>query len=151
MLNLFSKQAQSFDVVIGSQSKINGDIESEGSVRLDGKLVGSVKAKGEVIVSGNASVEGDIAALSVSIFGKCKGNIEAYGTVQLHSTAEMMGDVKAESFKTETGCTFNGNCQTAPRPPATNQSGEKLGERVMQANKANNSSKESDKGKSKDK
>lgn len=115
MFSFFNKHVANFDVIVGPDSKVKGDIESEGSVRLDGALTGSVKSKGEVIVTEKSVVEGNIVCVNTDIYGKCTGNIETYGSVNLHANSIMKGDIKAESFRTEKGCEFSGNCQINPK------------------------------------
>ncbi len=66
------KTSKDFDVIIGLDSSINGDIVSEGSVRIDGKVSGSVKSKGDVIIGDHAVVDADVEASYCEISGSVK-------------------------------------------------------------------------------
>lgn len=104
----------SFDIIIGPNSLIKGDLESEGSVRIDGKIRGNITALGNVIISENASVIGDIKSLGADIYGSCEGNINVRTKINLHQNAKLTGDIIAKSFNTKEGSTFNGNCFVDP-------------------------------------
>lgn len=109
-----NKKSVLFDVVIGAKAVINGDIETEGSVCIDGKVNGNIQTNGDVIISENASVNGGIKALSVDIYGSCTGDIETKGHINVNETAVLKGDAKCGSIKTTPGCEFSGNLTVHP-------------------------------------
>lgn len=103
-----------FDIIIGPNSMIKGDVESEGSIRIDGKIVGNVTTLGNVIISENASVRGDITSSNSEIYGLCEGNVKVKGKVNLYQNSSLIGDVLAKSFNTKEGASFKGNCVVDP-------------------------------------
>lgn len=120
-MNLFQKllkkdplQNKEYDVVIGEKSQVNGDILTEGSVFLDGKIEGNVTSQGQVVVSQKSSVTGSIKAQAVELYGKCKGNVETKTSLVIYGDASLIGDVVCESLTTTPGCEFQGNVQVAP-------------------------------------
>lgn len=115
------KKTVNFDVVIGEKAVIKGDIDTEGSVCIDGKVIGNIKTSGSIIVSANANIEGNIAAHSADIFGVCKGNIEATTSITVNADASLEGDAKCESIKTLPGCKFTGNLMVAPSDRTANE------------------------------
>lgn len=46
--------------IIGNGTLIKGEVESNGDIRIDGKVVGSVKSTGKVVIGQNGIVEGEI-------------------------------------------------------------------------------------------
>jgi cytoskeletal protein CcmA (bactofilin family) len=109
------KEAESnFDIIIGPNSMIKGDIESEGSIRIDGKIIGNVTTLGNVIISENASVRGDVTSSNSEIYGLCEGNVKVKGKVNLYQNSTLIGDVLAKSFNTKEGASFKGNCVVDP-------------------------------------
>ena len=46
--------------LIGNGTVIKGDIESNGDIRIDGRLIGSLKSNGKVIIGQTGIMEGDI-------------------------------------------------------------------------------------------
>jgi cytoskeletal protein CcmA (bactofilin family) len=103
-----------FDIVLGPNSIIKGDMESEGSIRVDGKVIGNITTLGNVIVSENAYVNGNITSASAEIYGVCEGNVQVKGKLNLHQNATLIGDVLAKSFNTKEGASFKGNCIVDP-------------------------------------
>lgn len=103
-----------FDIIIGPNSLIKGDIESEGSIRVDGKIVGNITSLGNVIVSENAHIQGDITCINTDIYGKCEGNVKVKGKLNIHQNSSLIGDVLASCFATKEGSIFKGNCVVNP-------------------------------------
>ena len=62
--------------LIGNGTTFKGDIESNGDIRIDGKLIGSVKSNGKVSVGPTGFIEGDIICKQAEIAGNVKGNTE---------------------------------------------------------------------------
>lgn len=118
----FNKKSVLFDVVIGAKAVINGDIETEGSVCIDGKVNGNIDTDGDVIISENASINGGIRALSVDIFGSCTGDIETTGHINVNETAVLKGNAKCGSIRTTPGCEFAGNLTVHSVPKQNSES-----------------------------
>ncbi|MGX8797572.1 bactofilin family protein [Fusibacter sp. JL298sf-3] len=118
-----------FDIIIGPNSTVKGDLESDGSIRIDGVILGDISSKGNIIISEQAKVTGNVACLSTEIYGVCKGNVSVQGRVNLHENASLDGDVIARSFNTKEGAHFTGNCtidsQDAEEPRLISLSKEK--------------------------
>ncbi|MBM7562392.1 bactofilin family protein [Fusibacter tunisiensis] len=103
-----------YDIVIGEKSIIKGDLDSEGSIRVDGKIIGNITTLGNVIVSENAYVNGNITCSNAEIFGVCEGDVKVKGKLNLHQKSTLIGEVLAKSFNTKEGASFKGNCTVDP-------------------------------------
>lgn len=103
-----------YDIVIGAYSIIKGDIQSEGSIRVEGKIQGDITSLGNVIISENAFVKGNILSQNADIYGQCHGDVKVKGKINLHHKATLIGDIVAKSFNTNEGSTFKGNCFVDP-------------------------------------
>ena len=103
-----------YDIIIGSKSIIKGDVESEGSIRVDGKIYGDINSLGSVIISDNAYVKGNIKSQNADIYGVCEGNVSVRGKINIHENSTLTGDIVAKSFNTKEGSTFKGNCLVDP-------------------------------------
>ncbi len=108
---------ETYDIMIGSHTKIDGDITSEGSIRIEGTVNGSIDSKGNVMVGPKANITGNITCLSIDISGNVKGNINAMGNVQVFSTGSLIGDIDIISFNIEEGAVFDGNCKISKKQP----------------------------------
>lgn len=121
----FTKKSVEYDVIVGAKATINGDIQTEGSVCLDGKVNGDIKTNGYIILSNESELVGNVYAESADIFGKCIGNIETSGPVVINGDAELQGDVKCESIRTMPGCQFSGKLTVVPNNQMRNPSRER--------------------------
>jgi cytoskeletal protein CcmA (bactofilin family) len=101
-------QLDKVNTVIGNGTKVEGKITSASSVRIDGELVGEIKADGNVIIGKQGRLKGDIHALNVTIEGRIEGNISAVDGIHLVTTCQVQGDVMAQSIEIEKGAVFNG-------------------------------------------
>lgn len=100
--------------LISSGTKINGDINADGDIRIDGFLKGNIKSKGRLVIGSSGSIEGEILCTNIEISGKFKGKISAAELLTLKSTAIVNGDIIATKLSVEPGSLFTGNCQMGP-------------------------------------
>ena len=96
--------------LIGSNTSVEGKLTTEGSVRIDGKLVGDVVAKASVAVGLTGMVEGSITGKNIALAGRVKGHVTAAEKLILESKAVMRGDIRAVKLVVDEGATFDGNC-----------------------------------------
>lgn len=106
-----SGNAESFDTLIGINSKFEGNIETNGTIRIDGKVFGDLKIKGDVYIGKDAVITGNISANNIFLSGKVEGNIEAKGILKILSSAKLYGDLIVNSLVTEEGSVFEGKCK----------------------------------------
>jgi cytoskeletal protein CcmA (bactofilin family) len=96
--------------LIGEGTLIKGDIESGGDIRIDGRLIGSVKSSGKVIVGQTGIVEGDLSCKQAEISGAVKGTIKAEELTALKSTSKVEVDLVTKQLLIEVGAMFTGKC-----------------------------------------
>ena len=89
-INGNSKAAEIF----AEGAKVNGEIVSEGSVKIGASSV----------------VIGNITATSAAIAGAVKGDIDVQGPVVLDSSAIVMGNIKSKSVQINNGAVIEGMC-----------------------------------------
>lgn len=118
----FNKKNPNFDVIIGAKATIKGDIETEGSVCIEGKVNGNIHTDGYVIVSQHSNVTGNIKAHSANIYGTCLGDIETTESITVNATAVLKGNAKCGSIATIPGCEFSGSLTVTPAPAVQQKS-----------------------------
>lgn len=96
--------------MIGSGMTIQGEINSQSDIRIDGKMVGNVHCSARVLVGVDGEVEGNIYALQVDITGKVTGNIHVKEQANLRNNAVIAGDIVAGKLSIEPTVNFNGKC-----------------------------------------
>ena len=92
-------------------TKIIGNIESDGDIRLDGTLEGFLNCKGRVVIGPDAKIKGKIYARNVEVLGYVEGEITAVDLLSLKATANIKGDLIMGKFSVEPGARFTGNCK----------------------------------------
>lgn len=98
------------ETVIGPSVNIQGDLNSEGNIRIEGRVVGKVNSKQGIFIEQGAKLEADIAANEASIAGEVHGKLEVFGHLVLQSTAKVSGEIICPILRVEDGATFVGNC-----------------------------------------
>jgi cytoskeletal protein CcmA (bactofilin family) len=79
--------------IIASDMTVIGDLETEGVVRVEGRVKGTVRAGTQVLVASGAVIEGDLHAQEAVIAGQVSGAIHARERVELQASAMVAGDV----------------------------------------------------------
>ena len=104
--------------LIGSNTVIEGKIITEGSIRIDGKLVGDLVAKANAAIGPSGIVEGTVQAVNISLAGKVTGSLTANEKLVLESKANVKGAIRASRLVIDEGAVFDGHCAmaTPPRP-----------------------------------
>lgn len=96
--------------IIGAGTVIEGEIKSNGDLRIDGRIVGAVISKAKVVVGSTGIVEGDVNCQNADISGVVKGKTTVNETLFLKSTAKVNGDIITGKLVVEVGANFTGNC-----------------------------------------
>jgi cytoskeletal protein CcmA (bactofilin family) len=95
---------------IGDGTSINGDINSNGDIRIDGSIVGTVKCKGKLILGPSGIVQGDIICANAEISGTVKGNVQVNELLNLKASANVNGEIGTGKLSIEPGANFSGTC-----------------------------------------
>jgi cytoskeletal protein CcmA (bactofilin family) len=100
------------DTLIGAKTRINGDIEFNGGLHVDGHISGNVKGDSSagtfLSVSQHGCIEGSVIAPSVILNGIVKGDIDASDRVELGAKARVLGNVQYTIIETAVGAQING-------------------------------------------
>ena len=95
---------------LGDSSKLKGELSSSGILRLDGTLIGNVRAD-EVILSETATIEGEVSAGKITVVGKMKGTLRADDVVEIHAKGYVEGNIVTKRFVMASGGRFNGRIE----------------------------------------
>lgn len=89
-------------------TKVIGDIETTGNIRIDCDIQGNINAKAKLVLGSTADIQGNVMALNAEISGKVTGTIEIKELLTLRPTAIIDGDIIGGKINMETGATLNG-------------------------------------------
>jgi len=90
-------------------TKIVGDIESHGNIRLDGDMVGNVNSQSKVVLGQTCVMDGKLFAQNAEVSGEITGSIEVTDLLILKSTALVNANVVYGKIIIEDGAVINGD------------------------------------------
>ncbi len=94
--------------LIGSGTTVEGKIRTQGSIRVDGKMMGELHAAENVAVGLTGEIEGNINGRNVTIGGKIRGNIIAVDKLVFEGKAVVRGDIRSARLVIDEGAVFDG-------------------------------------------
>jgi cytoskeletal protein CcmA (bactofilin family) len=104
---------------LGAGTKFTGHLSFEGSVRIDGHFLGTIAAKGTLILGREALVKGEVDVASINANGTLIGTVRAARHAHLHEHAVFDGRMITPQLGMDPGAVMNGSIEmpnTQPRP-----------------------------------
>ncbi len=109
--------------IIASDMTVIGDLETDGVVRIEGRIRGTVRVGSQVLVAQGAVIEGDLHTQEAVIAGQVSGAIHASERVELQATATVSGDILTPRISIVEGGRVSGevkmDAHTEVRPVGT--------------------------------
>ena len=115
------------ETVVGPSVKIQGDLNSEGNIKIEGQVTGKVKTSQSLFVIPGAKIAADVLAGNAVIGGEISGNLKITGHLILQSTAKIVGDIVCAVLRVEDGAQFSGKCAMGQAITTGNGNGKKNG------------------------
>lgn len=114
---MFGKKAATpqtrIDSLIGAGTRVEGNINFAGGLRIDGivqgDIVGAPDAESTLIISEQATVEGEIRVSHLIVNGTVKGPIHAIESLELQPRCKVTGDVYYTSLEMHLGAVVEGH------------------------------------------
>lgn len=104
--------------IIGEGTEIKGNIQSNGVVRIDGVLEGTIHHTGDLLVGPKGRVVAEIHSKGLSIAGEVRGQIQVEGKLELLPGARLYGDIRCGLFVVHEGAMFHGRSMMASESEA---------------------------------
>jgi cytoskeletal protein CcmA (bactofilin family) len=121
--------SKQIDTVIAQHCTLEGDLNTENSVKVDGVIHGTLRCKGCSIIGETGQVKGDVHSAELLVIGKLEGNVFAEN-LYLHASAYIAGNITTRTLQVDNGARYSGtvtmrdqaeNAVVTPAlPPATN-------------------------------
>lgn len=120
--------------LVSENIRIEGELSGEENILINGRVIGSIKLNGDIVIGSTGIVEAEIVGNTIIIQGRVKGNVIARSHLEIQSTGKMIGDISARSIDIKEGSTFEGRSrmikpdasrtaspvkQTSPQTPAS--------------------------------
>ena len=100
--------------LIGAGTVIEGNIRSNGDIRIDGAVYGQVFSKAKIVIGSTGLVEGDINCQNADVSGTVKGKSSINELLFLKASSKMNGDIVTGKLIVEVGASFTGSCNMGP-------------------------------------
>src|SRR5690606_41406163 len=94
--------------IIGKDMTITGDLETEGVIKVEGAVRGTIRAATQVLVSPGATIDGDLHTREAVVGGTVRGTIHAEERVEAQATAVIAGDIHTTRILVVEGGQVNG-------------------------------------------
>jgi len=104
------------ETLIGKGSIFDGNIETVGPVRVDGRIEGNISSRSKVVFGEGAVLEGSLTAHNAEISGTVKGLVEISELLVLKASAIIDGDIICNKLIVESGAVFKGTCKMGNQP-----------------------------------
>lgn len=105
--------------IIGPGMRVIGDCETEGTLRVEGTVEGTVKAGKAVVVGKDGAVHGDIETQDAVIGGRVLGSVVVESRLEVQATGVIEGEIRARRLKLDEGGRVKGHVhvgETSARP-----------------------------------
>lgn len=100
------------NTIIGEDSKLEGQFEISGSIKIEGAVKGRLHASERLVVGEGGSVTGNVTVRDAIIGGEFVGEIIAESRIELESTAKVRADLKTVHLVIQEGAVFRGNIES---------------------------------------
>lgn len=104
---MFSKGAGKLESIIGADSCFKGEIETKGTLRVDGTVEGNIKSDW-VVIGERAFIKGDVEARGIIVGGKVEGNLKGKEIVELKNKGNVSGEIFSNKLTIAEGAVFEG-------------------------------------------
>lgn len=97
--------------IIGPGMKVVGDCHTDGTIRVEGTVEGSVNAAKAVVIGKQGIVRGNVSTQDAVISGRVEGSLVAESRLELQATCHIEGEVRTRRMQLEEGAVLNGTVQ----------------------------------------
>ncbi len=109
--------------IVGAGMTIEGDSETDGSLRIEGTIRGNVRAGKSVVIGKDGLLKGNIYTQDAAIAGRVVGAVYAESRLELQATSQISGEIQARRMHVEDGAALQGqvavgegSVKSAPTP-----------------------------------
>ncbi len=102
--------------IIAKDLTVGGDLTTDGVVKIEGTVKGTVRAGTQVLIAPGAVVQGDLHTSEAVIGGRVEGTVHATDRVEVQATAQVQGDVLTRRIVVLEGGSVNGSIKMGAPP-----------------------------------
>ena len=115
-----ARTEQNPETIVAASMRIEGELKSNGNVKIDGVVSGKVHTSQDLLIGPNAQIDADLIAANAVIGGVVKGNVTIKGSLLLLETGKVIGNISCSTLGIREGGYFSGACKmNEPKQPET--------------------------------
>lgn len=109
------------ETVIAPSVRVEGDFVSEGNVRIEGQVSGSISTERDLLVGEQAKITANVVAKNGVVAGELHGNLRVHERLELASTARVFGDIHVKVLSVAPGAIMKGQLVVGLELPAASE------------------------------
>jgi cytoskeletal protein CcmA (bactofilin family) len=94
--------------IIAAGTRFEGEVRSNGVVKIEGEVVGTVRAARQVLIARGGRVEGDVVTQEAVVGGMVQGSVVADDRVEVQAGSVVSGDIGTQRLIVQEGGEVNG-------------------------------------------
>ncbi|MDP5170264.1 MAG: polymer-forming cytoskeletal protein [Bacteroidia bacterium] len=99
--------------VISEGTVVVGNINAEGDLRVEGKVIGTLVCNSRLVVSETGYIEGNVDSRVATVEGEIKGNVVTRELLTIDKTGKIFGDIFTQKLVVQMGAVFTGSSKMA--------------------------------------
>jgi cytoskeletal protein CcmA (bactofilin family) len=99
----------SITALMGKGAEFQGQLSFKGTVRIDGRFLGSITSEGKLVLGKDAHVEGTISVGELEMHGALQGDVCVARRTLLHESAKLTGSLHTALLAMEEGAMLQGD------------------------------------------
>jgi len=101
--------------VIGRSIRIDGDLQGEEDLRIEGDVTGTIRLHNNTLTIGSeGKIRADVYAKSVTVDGVMEGDLYGSERVSVRKNAKVVGNITSPRVSLEDGARFKGTIEMDP-------------------------------------
>ncbi len=97
------------DTLIGKNTKFEGNLSTEGTIRIDGEVIGDVILSGNLILGEQGRIKGNVKSDNIHLSGIIEGNVMSANQIHISASGKLYGDMSVKNIIIDEGGLFQGN------------------------------------------
>ncbi len=94
--------------IIGRSLAVEGEIRGEECLHVDGRVKGTLKLEGDLVVGPSGVVEAEIDVRDIFILGTVTGRVTAHRRFEVQPSGRFEGEAAAGAYEIHPGAVFEG-------------------------------------------
>lgn len=98
-----------YGTVLGPDSSFKGDLSFDSAAMVQGRIEGSIKSKGKVLIADGSTCKASVSAGQVAVEGHIEGDVQATERVEIAKSGRITGDIVASRMTMADGAAVEGH------------------------------------------